>query len=120
MEPSRVTLEEAQELFQICMPGIKKEEKPAADCLGQILAKPVYAAVTQPPFPSTAMAGFALRSRDVCRADIQHPVTLEVTGCVCAGQKTELVLKPYQAVRIMRSEARRVGKECVSTCRSRW
>ena len=44
MEPSRVTLEEAQELFQICMPGIKKEEKPAADCLGQILAKPVYAA----------------------------------------------------------------------------
>ena len=30
MEPSRVTLEEAQELFQICMPGIKKEEKPAA------------------------------------------------------------------------------------------
>ena len=47
MEPSRVTLEEAQELFQICMPGIKKEEKPAADCLGQILAEPVYAAVTQ-------------------------------------------------------------------------
>ena len=37
MEPSRVTLEEAQELFQICMPGIKKEEKSAADCLGQIL-----------------------------------------------------------------------------------
>lgn len=39
MEPSRVTLEEAQELFQICMPGIKKEEKPAADCLGQILGR---------------------------------------------------------------------------------
>ena len=47
MEPSRVTLEEAQELFQICMPGIKKEEKPAADCLGQILAEPVYAAVSK-------------------------------------------------------------------------
>mgnify|MGYP000948693909 CR=1 FL=1 len=31
MEPSRVTLEEAQELFQICMLGIKKEEKTAAD-----------------------------------------------------------------------------------------
>ena len=27
MEPSRVTLEEAQELFQICMPGIKKGRK---------------------------------------------------------------------------------------------
>lgn len=27
MEPSRVTLEEAQELFQICMRGIKKRRK---------------------------------------------------------------------------------------------
>lgn len=78
------------------MPGIKKEEKPAADCLGQILAEPVYAAVTQPPFPRSAMDGFALRSRDVCGADLEHPVTLEVAGCVYAGQKTELILEPHQ------------------------
>src|SRR3546814_11324334 len=26
----------------------------------------------------------------------------------------------YQAVTVSRSEERRVGKECVSTCRSRW
>ena len=113
MEPSRVTLEEAQELFQICMPGIKKEEKPAADCLGQILAEPVYAAVTQPPFPRSAMDGFALRSRDVCGADLEHPVTLEVAGCVYAGQKTELILKPHQAVRIMTGAMIPEGADCV-------
>ena len=90
MRPSRVTLEQAQELFKTCMPVRKKEEKQSADCLGQILAKPVYAAVTQPPFPRSAMDGFALRSRDICRADMQHPVTLEVTGCVCAGQKIKI------------------------------
>ena len=63
MRPSRVTLEQAQELFKTCMSVRKKEEKRSADCLGQILAKPVYAAVTQPPFPRSAMDGFALRSR---------------------------------------------------------
>ena len=88
MEPSRVTLEEAQELFQICMPGIKKEEKPAADCLGQILAEPVYAAVTQPPFPRSAMDGFALRSRDVCGADLEHPVPWKLPG-VCMRDKRQ-------------------------------
>ncbi len=113
MRPSRVTLEQAQELFKTCMPVRKKEEKQSADCLGQILAKPVYAAVTQPPFPRSAMDGFALRSRDICRADMQHPVTLEVTGCVCAGQKTELVLKPYQAVRIMTGSMIPEGADCV-------
>lgn len=113
MRPSRVTLEQAQELFKTCMPVRKKEEKRSADCLGQILAKPVYAAVTQPPFPRSAMDGFALRSRDICRADMQHPVTLEVTGCVCAGQKTELVLKPYQAVRIMTGSMIPEGADCV-------
>ena len=40
MEPSRVTLEEAQELFQICMPGIKKEKNRQQTVWGQILAEP--------------------------------------------------------------------------------
>ena len=44
---------------------------------------------------------------------MQHPVTLEVTGCVCAGQKTELVLKPYQAVRIMTGSMIPEGADCV-------
>lgn len=88
VEPSRVTLEEAQELFQICMPGIKKEEKPAADCLGQILAEPVYAAVTQPPFPRSAMDGFALRSRDVCGQILSIRLPWKLPG-VCMRDKRQ-------------------------------
>ena len=65
------------------------------------------------PFPRSAMDGFALRSRDVCRADMQNPVTLEVTGCVYAGQETALVLKPYQAVRIMTGAMIPEGADCV-------
>src|SRR3546814_19919406 len=33
---------------------------------------------------------------------------------------TEKTLAPYLQVATQRSEERRVGKECVSTCRSRW
>ncbi len=83
MEPSRVTLEEAQELFQICMPGIKKEEeKPAADCwdrfcrAGQMRSNP--AAVSK-----VSDGWICTEKPDVCGADLEHPVTLEVAGCVC-------------------------------------
>src|SRR3546814_13495452 len=31
----------------------------------------------------------------------------------------DVTIKPHQSARV-RSEERRVGKECVSTCRSRW
>src|SRR3546814_17733811 len=31
-----------------------------------------------------------------------------------------LLIRPLQRREAVRSEARRVGKECVSTCRSRW
>src|SRR3546814_2506487 len=59
-------------------------------------------------------------SSDVCSSDLQwHP-----------GEKTEFhtvekrwMMGLYDAAKIRRpsrSEERRVGKECVSTCRSRW
>src|SRR3546814_4121442 len=36
------------------------------------------------------------------------------------AKRKRLARPPGQALRKMRSEQRRVGKECVSTCRSRW
>src|SRR3546814_9545062 len=35
-------------------------------------------------------------------------------------EASEQAVRPAQAARPARSEERRVGKECVSTCRSRW
>src|SRR3546814_4473594 len=37
--------------------------------------------------------------------------------CSCEGRSTG---RPEGTKELMRSEERRVGKECVSTCRSRW
>src|SRR3546814_17414267 len=44
-------------------------------------------------------------------------------GRIAAGQLSDVVrsrLRPLRWVAVARSEERRVGKECVSTCRSRW
>src|SRR3546814_10536147 len=46
------------------------------------------------------------------RADIGHPITPLLEMEIGAGRRA--------LVAQARSEARRVGKECVSTCRSRW
>src|SRR3546814_2962891 len=78
-------------------------------------------------------------SSDVCSSDLQvliplaaHLAPEESRGRVVGGIMGGLLLgillaRPISSVvadhfgwRAMRSEERRVGKECVSTCRSRW
>src|SRR3546814_4780410 len=65
-------------------------------------------------------------SSDVCSSDLQHPAAA-VDLCVDeAGQQparlqVDLAVRGCIAgIRYRRSEERRVGKECVSTCRYRW
>jgi len=68
-----------------------------ADAAGLVLADPVVAHESVPPFANTAMDGFAVVAADTADA----PVTLEVTGTVAAGAAATRPLKPGQAMRIM-------------------
>src|SRR3546814_18755525 len=54
-------------------------------------------------------------SSDVCSSDLK--VTLEHFDMSLGSGLSQVADKVF---RIGRSEERRVGKECVSTCRSRW
>src|SRR3546814_13122343 len=46
---------------------------------------------------------------------------LSIDGCVAVASSAQFADKPVDLVlRESKSEERRVGKECVSTCRSRW
>src|SRR3546814_11360929 len=49
---------------------------------------------------------------------LKRPVTLEVIKA--DPQLQDVALVRQGRLSVMRSEERRVGKECVSTCRSRW
>src|SRR3546814_1929380 len=65
-------------------------------------------------------------SSDVCSSDLPHPMadeggTDEAQAC-CSQNPISRACRhgPALCRRSVRSEERRVGKECVSTCRSRW
>src|SRR3546814_15951300 len=56
------------------------------------------------------------------RVQAQHPVMLALfdRDSLLAAEAVERPLQHACAQAFARSEERRVGKECVSTCRSRW
>src|SRR3546814_11140542 len=61
-------------------------------------------------------------SSDVCSSDLRH-MLLDITKWVAqidsVDRIPEMVSRGYALAASGRSEERRVGKECVSTCRSR-
>src|SRR3546814_15139167 len=61
-------------------------------------------------------------SSDVCSSDLQRPVALEGEGRGPLPHSLSDARRRRRAAAQhgRRSEERRVGKECVSTCRSRW
>ncbi len=63
---------------------------------GRVLAEPLHALVTQPPFNASAMDGYAVRIADVA----QLPATLAVIGEAAAGHPFSGAVGKGQAVRI--------------------
>jgi molybdopterin molybdotransferase len=63
---------------------------------GRVLAQDLKALRTQPPFPNSAMDGYALRSADTIAA----PVTLTLVGESAAGRAFEGAVGPGEAARI--------------------
>src|SRR3546814_9214400 len=55
-------------------------------------------------------------SSDVCSSDLRKNYEIGSKIAQAASMMTDTTVES----RIIRSEERRVGKECVSTCRSRW
>lgn len=72
------------------------ERVPLADCRGRTLAEDVAALRTQPPFPASAMDGYAVRAADIA----QVPATLKVIGESAAGRRFAGEVKAGEAVRI--------------------
>jgi molybdopterin molybdotransferase len=74
-----------------------EEEKVALRAAyGRVLARDLQALRTQPPFPNSAMDGYALRSADTASA----PATLKVVGESAAGRAFERAVGAGEAVRI--------------------
>ncbi|NYZ16967.1 molybdopterin molybdotransferase MoeA [Azospirillum sp. RWY-5-1] len=73
---------------------------PLTDGLGRVLAEPVVARLTQPPFANAAMDGWAVRSADLASASEDRPVRLRRIGESAAGNAYAGTVGPQETVRI--------------------
>lgn len=68
-----------------------------ADAVDRVLAAPVVAKRDQPPFPASAMDGYAVRHADIAAL----PARLRIAGVSAAGKGYRKTLGPGQAIRIL-------------------
>lgn len=71
------------------------------ECEGMVLGKDVVAEMMVPPFPKSAMDGYAVRAEDIAGASKEHPVVLKVAGELLAGDYKEIPYERNTAVRVM-------------------
>jgi molybdopterin molybdotransferase len=88
-----LTIEQAQRLILERALPLPSERVPLEQSAGRVLAESARAVVDLPPFPSSAMDGFAVRAADT-------PGTLPVTFRVAAGRPASRSLEPGEAMGI--------------------
>jgi len=108
-----ISLAEATHRILAGVEPLPAERIPLADAHGRVLAAPVRAAVTLPPWDNAAMDGYAVRGADVVRASPEEPVRLRVLETVAAGSRPRLVVEEGAATRIMTGAPMPDGADCV-------
>jgi molybdenum cofactor synthesis domain-containing protein len=92
-----VALEDAQRLVLDRCQRLAPRAVPLHDALGCVLAEPVTARTSVPPFANSAMDGYAVHAGDTEGA----PVTLDVIETIAAGARPANRVDRGQAARIM-------------------
>ena len=77
------------------------EEVWAWEGFGRVLAEDIVSKVTIPPYDSSHVDGYAVRSSDVSHASPSHPIKLRVVGVAAAGEKPEKRVGPGEAYRVL-------------------
>ena len=85
---------------------VPTEEVAVTEASGRVLADDLVAKLTQPPFPSSAMDGYAVRAEDVERL----PARLTLVGEAAAGHPFAGSVAAGQAVHIFTGAAVPAGR----------
>jgi molybdopterin molybdotransferase len=109
-----LTVEEALGLVLAQVGGpIGAERLPVEQSLGRVAAEPLVAALSLPPWPNSAMDGYAVRAADVGGASEGAPVRLDVVGDAAAGVATAARVEPGTALRIATGAPLPAGADAV-------
>jgi molybdopterin molybdotransferase len=104
-----LSVPEAQRLVLERAKPLEAERVPVERAAGRVLAEPAATAVDLPPFASSAMDGYALRSADTEAA----PVTLPVVERIAAGRPASRPLEAGEAMAIATGGAVPDGADAV-------
>src|SRR5438876_11466463 len=88
-----LTIDDALRLILERVQPLDAEDVAIEEAAGRVLAEPARAAVDLPPFPSSAMDGYALRAADT-------PGTLPVAARIAAGRPAPRALAAGEAMAI--------------------
>lgn len=102
-------LEETRAEVLSAVPLLGRERVSIGESLGRVLAGDVISPEDVPPFANSAMDGFAVRGADVAAAGS----VLEVIGDLPAGSRSDLVVGPGEAIRIMTGAPMPAGADTV-------
>jgi molybdopterin molybdotransferase len=104
-----ISVGEAQRLVLERAKPLEAERVPIERATGRVLAEPAVAAVDLPPFASSAMDGYALRSTDA----VEVPVTLPVAFRIAAGTPSPGPLAAGEVMAIATGGAVPAGADAV-------
>ena len=104
-----ISVDEAQRIVLERAKRLDPERVPIERAAGRVLAEPVAALVDLPPFPSSAMDGYALRSADT----VDPPTRLPIAARIAAGSPADRALAPGEAMAISTGGAVPEGADAV-------
>ena len=95
-----LSVEAARDAVLAATEPVGTESIAPADALGRITAETVVGRVSLPPWPNSAMDGYAIRAVDTAAATETQPVELRVTGDIAAGAAPDVIVETGTAARI--------------------
>lgn len=108
-----LSVDEALDLVLNRVSVLADETVDLLDALGRVLARPIAARDSLPPFANSAMDGYALRADDVEGARSDSPVVLRVVADIAAGTNPTVDVVAGTAARIMTGGPLPAGADAV-------
>lgn len=96
---------EIEECISLMLERIKPQERvyevPIIEACGMVSAENIVSDMMVPPFPKSAMDGYAVCAADLENASLENPVSLQVKGELLAGDYKEYIYEKNTAIRVM-------------------
>lgn len=112
-QPEDLSVQQALTAVLDSVSVLPPESVSLLDAFGRVLAAPVVATDSLPPFANSSMDGYALRAADLAGATRDNPHTLQVVADVAAGRISQAALGPGTAARIMTGAPLPAGADAV-------